>query len=140
MQSKVICQTTSKANHFQATNLELYLTLSKLRNRKKESNRLDKNNKILYSRKKKKLRQDLGIAENILLLAERIKKKSALGKLYKISVQNISYFNKERCFVISNKKTTYNKTFYWVADVKNNKIFKERFRRQELFATENNFE
>ena len=32
---------------------------------------------------KKKLRLNLNIGENILLLAERIKKKSALGRFYK---------------------------------------------------------
>ena len=53
--------------------------------------------------------------------------------------QNVSFFNKERLFGISNKKRIDNKMFYWVADVKNNRILKERFQRQELFAVENNF-
>ena len=75
-----------------------------------------------------------------MLLAERIKKKSALGKFYKSSVQKISCYNKERLFVISSKKTIDNKKFYQVADRKNNKILKDIFRRQELFAIENNFE
>ena len=35
-----------------------------------------------------------------MLLAERIKKKSALGKFYKQSAQNKSYFNTERTFII----------------------------------------
>ena len=48
-----------------------------------------------YSNKGKKLREDLKIAEKEYLLAERIKKKSAPGKFYKHSVQNIRYFNKE---------------------------------------------
>ena len=55
----------------------------------------------IYTQKKKR---NLNIGENVLLLAERIKKKSALGKFYKSSVQNISFFNKEKVFVISNKK------------------------------------
>ena len=29
--------------------------------------------------------------------------------------------------------------FYWVEDVKGNRILKERFQRQELFAVQNNF-
>ena len=42
--------------------------------------------------------------------------------------------------LISNKKTIDNKMLYWVADIKNNKILKEKFQRQELFAIEYNFE
>ena len=78
---------------------------------KKVSNRLDKYDKTLYLRKKKKLRQDLSIEEKVLLLAEGIKKKSALGKFYKSSVQNISYLNKEKRFVISNKKQLITRRF-----------------------------
>ena len=100
---------------------------------------LDKYNKKLYFRKKKKLRTDLAIGENLLLLAERIKKKSAPGKFYKSSVQNISFFNKEKLFVISNKNTIDNKTFYWLADVKNGKTLKGKFQRQEILTIENNF-
>ena len=47
-----------------------------------------------YSKKRKKPREDLKVGERVYLLAERIKKKSAPGKFYKQSVQNISYFNK----------------------------------------------
>ena len=62
-----------------------------------------------------------------LFLAERIKKESAPGKFYKSSVQNISFFNKEKIFVISSKSSIDGKTFYWLADVRDNKILKERF-------------
>ena len=55
--------------------------------------------------KKIKLRDDLSIGERVYLLAERIKKKSARGKFYKQSVQNIIYFNKDKIFVIRAKKT-----------------------------------
>ena len=104
----------------------------RLKKSKQVSNRLDKYDKVLYSRKKKKPRENLDIGKNILLLAEGIKKKSAPGKLYKSSAQNISYFNKERLFAISSKKTIHSKTFHWVADTKNNKILKERFQRPIL--------
>ena len=82
--------------------------------------------------KRKKPRENLDIGKNILLLAEGIKKKSVPGKFYKSSAQNISYFNKERLFAISSKKTIHSKTFHWVADTKNNKILKERFQRPIL--------
>ena len=54
--------------------------------------RQDRYDKKKYSRKRKKLRDDLNIGEKVYVLAERIKKKSAPGKFYKQSVQNISYF------------------------------------------------
>ena len=41
---------------------------------------------------KKKLRENLNINEKVLVLAERIKKKSAAGKFYKQSVINIVHF------------------------------------------------
>ena len=58
----------------------------------------------IYSRKKKQLRELLNISENVLVTAEQNKKKSAPGKFYKQTVQNISYFNKENIFVITNEK------------------------------------
>ena len=36
-----------------------------------------------YSRKRKKSRENLNIGEKVLVLAEKIKKKSATGKVYK---------------------------------------------------------
>ena len=49
-----------------------------------------------YSAEKRKLRDELFIGEKVYVLAEQIKKKSAPGKFYKQSVQNIGYFNKEK--------------------------------------------
>ena len=43
-----------------------------------------------YKAKRRKLREDLNIEENILVLAERIKKTSAPWKFYKQAVQNIA--------------------------------------------------
>ena len=48
----------------------------------------------LYSRKKKKLYEELNVGKKVLILPERLKKKSVLGKFYKQSVQNTPYFNK----------------------------------------------
>ena len=62
--------------------------------------KLDRYDVMKYSAKRKKLRDELFIDEKILVLAERIKKKAAPGKFYKQSVQNISYFNKDRTFII----------------------------------------
>ena len=62
--------------------------------------RLDDYDIKKYSAKKRKLRDELFIGENVYVLAEGIKKKSAPGKFCKQSVQNISYFNKEKTFII----------------------------------------
>ena len=42
----------------------------------------------------------LWIGEKVYVPTERIKKKSVPGKFYKQSVQNVSYFNKEKTFII----------------------------------------
>ena len=60
--------------------------------------RLDRYDKKRYSAKRKKLREELLIGEKKLVLAERIKNKAAPGKFYKQSVQNISYFDKDRTY------------------------------------------
>lgn len=48
--------------------------------------------------------EDLEIGEKVLVLAERIQEKSAPGKCYKQTVQNISYFNKKETFVVRIKQ------------------------------------
>ena len=48
----------------------------------------------------KKLRDELFVGEKVFVLAERIRKKAAPGKFYKQSVQNTSYFNKEKTLII----------------------------------------
>ena len=48
-----------------------------------------------YSAKRRKLQENLNVGERVLVLAERVKKKSAPGKFYKQPVQSIAYFNKE---------------------------------------------
>ena len=62
--------------------------------------RLDDYDVKNHSAKKRKLRDELFVGERVYVLAERIKKKSASGKFYKQSVQNISYFNKDKTFII----------------------------------------
>ena len=76
--------------------------------------RQDRHDKKKYLRKRKKLRDDLNIGEKVYVLAERIKKKSAPGKFYKQSVQNISYFNKDTVFTIRKKQTIGDIRYYWV--------------------------
>ena len=88
-------------------------------------------------RKRKKLRENLNIGEKVYILAERIKKKSAPGKFYKQSVQNISYFNKDMIYTIRKKHIIDNIRYYWVKSPL--KSLSKRFQRTELFALKSNF-
>ena len=101
--------------------------------------RLDRYNRRRYTSKRRMLKEDLMIGEKVLILAERIKKKDASGRFYKQSVQNISYFNKERTFMIRKKQSINGITFCWFTDVQNSRKVPKRFQRTELFATRENF-
>ena len=83
---------------------------------------------------KRKLRDPLSIGEKVLVLAERLKKKDATGKLYNATTQNRAFFNKERVFIIKKRlKTLDNTWYYWLAE-ENKKIIPNRFIRQELYS------
>ena len=88
-------------------------------------------------RKRNKLRENLNIGEKVYILAERIKKKSAPGKFYKQSVQNISYFNKDVIYTIRKKHIIDNIRYYWVKSPLKN--LSKRFQRTGLFALKSNF-
>ena len=88
--------------------------------------------------KKKQLREDLSIDEKVYVLAERIKKKSAPGKFYKQSVQNVSYLNK-KIFTIRAILTINKITYYWLENTETNRKVAKRFTRTKLFALRNNF-
>ena len=92
---------------------------------KKLHDRFDRYDKKCYTAKRKNLREDLMISEKVLVLAERIKKKAASGKFCKQSLQNISYFNKNRTFMIRKIQPSDN---YWLKDAQNKKVTK-RFQR-----------
>ena len=123
---------TLKSERFRAR-----YNMHRLEKTNKLDQRLDRYDKKKYGRKKKKLRENLTIGERVYVLAERIKKKSAPGKFYKQSVQNISYFNKETVFTVRKKKTIDNIKYYWVKGQFG--VIKKRFLRSELFALKSNF-
>ena len=102
-------------------------------------NRLDKYYKKTNSLKKRQLREDLSICEKVFMVAEQIKKKSAPGKFYKQSVQNISYFNKEKILKISSTWTIDKIKSYWVKDTETDRKILKTFMRTELFALRHNF-
>ena len=94
--------------------------------------RQDRYDKKKYLQKRKKLRENLNIGERVYVLAERIRKKSAPGRSYKQSVQNISFFNKDTVYTIRKKQMIGGVRYYWIkstiADLP------KRFSRSELFA------
>ena len=92
-----------------------------------------------YSAKKKKLGDELFVGEKVFVLAERIRKKAAPGKFYKQSVQNISYFNKDKTFIIRRIRSVGGIKYYWLKDAHNNRNLNKRFQRTELFALRGNF-
>ena len=84
-------------------------TLQKAQKFNLRQDRYDKKNN---NKKRKKLRENLEIGEKVYVLTERIKKKSALGKSYKESVQNISYFYKDTVFSVRKKQIIDNIMYY----------------------------
>ena len=72
------------------------------------------------------------------MLAERLRKKDALGRLYKISTENMLFFNRNRIFTIYKRAKLDNGTYlYWLEE--DNQKIKGRFLIQELFALNNQF-
>ena len=73
------------------------------------------------------------------MLAERIKKKSAPRKFYKQSVQNITYFNRDKIFSIIKRQKIDKINYYRLKNLEDNKISMKIFQRKELFVFVNNF-
>ena len=74
-----------------------------------------------------------------MILAERIKKKSAPGKFYNQAVQNIAYFNKENTFFIRKKRKIDEIDYYWLKNLETNRNLSKRLQKTELFAIKDNF-
>ena len=116
------------------------MNLKRTKQSKKVSDRLDRYDQRKYTNKKRKReRENLDVGEKVLVLDERIKKKSAPGKFYKQTIQNISYFNKKTVFTIRHKQKMDKKTYYWIKNVENNKYLLKRFERSEIFVIVNKF-
>ena len=90
-------------------------------------------------RRKITLRSHSYLDEKVLVLAERLKKKDASGKLFKSTTNNMPYFNRNRIFTIYKRAKLNNGSYlYWVEE--DGQKVKGRFLRQELFALNNQFE
>ena len=86
----------------------ILFNMRRLEKTEKMHGRLERYDEKVYQRKRKKLREKLNVGERVYVLAERIRKKSAPGKFYKQTVQNISYFNKEIVYLIRQRKKVNN--------------------------------
>ena len=64
------------------------------------------------------------------------KKKSAPGKSYKQLVQNVAYFNRDEIFSIRKRQTVDKIDYYWLKNLRNNKVLMKKFKRIELFSVE----
>ena len=117
--------------------VETLFNMHRIEKTNKLNLRMDRYDRKKYSKKRRKLRENLNIGERVYVLAERIRKKSAPGKFYKQSVQNISFFNKDTVNTIRKKQTIGGIRYYWIkspiADLP------KRFSRSELFALRSNF-
>ena len=92
--------------------------------------------KKLDSRKKRRLRDPLDIGEQVLVLAERLKKKDAPGRLYKSTTENHPYFNRNRICTTNKRVLAGNNTcYYWLKE--DGQEVKNQFSREELFALNN---
>ena len=96
--------------------------------------RLDRYDVMKYSAKRKKLRDELFVSEKVLVLTERIKKKAAQGKFYKQSVQNISYFNKDKTFIIRKIQPIDGIKCYWLKDAQNNKKTRKKVSKNRIIC------
>ena len=111
-----------------------FLRIKKIENNQMRNDKYDQKT----DRRKKTLRSPLNLDENVLALAEKLKKKDAPGYLYKSSTDNMPLFNRDRIFTIYKRAKLNNGTYlYWV--VENSKKINGRFLRQELFALDNQF-
>ena len=105
---------------------------------KEAQGRADRYAKNLDSRKKRRLRDPLDIGEQVLVLAERLKKKDAPGRLYKSTKENRPYFNRNRIFTINKRVSAGNNTYYyWLKE--DGQEVKNQLLREELFALNDQF-
>ena len=100
--------------------------------------RNDKYNKKI-DRRKRKLRSPLNLDEKVLILSERLRKKTRLEIFTKLLQTIFLFSNRNRIFTIYKRANLNNSTYlYWVED--DGKKINGRFTRQELFALNKQFE
>ena len=82
------------------------------------------------------------MSEKILVYAESLKKKDAPENLNELTTQNISFFNRDRKFIIKKRLKIFDSPliyYYWIADESIKKLIDKRHIREELFVINNQF-
>ena len=84
------------------------------------------------NRRKRRLREPLEMGRKFLVLAEHLRKKDMPGRFYKSTTEN----KRDRTFITSERSKPNDNTYlYWLKE--NGRKIKNRFLRQELFASKN---
>ena len=79
------------------------------------------------------MRSPLNLSEKVFVLAQRLKKKDAPGKLFKPLTKNMPFFNRNWIFTIRKRAKLNNDSYlYWLEE--DGKKIKGRFLKQKLFA------
>ena len=111
-----------------------FVGLTKIENNQSRNEKY--NQKI--DRWKRTLRSLLNLSEKVFVLAERLKKKDAPGRLHKATTENTPFFNKNQIFTIYKRAKLENGTFLYQVEDDGWKV-KSRFLRQQLLALNNQF-
>ena len=90
-------------------------------------------------KKCKILRELLAVGEKVFVLAERLKKKDALGVFYKSTTENKPFFDKDEIFFIRRIAFINNSYNYWISKTVSGEKINKRFVRQEPFALKEQF-
>ena len=112
-----------------------FMRIRKIENNQMRNDKYDQK----IDRRKRTLRSPLNLDEKVLVLAERLKKKDAPGNLYKASIDNMPFFNRDRIFTIYKRAKLNNGTYLYRVE-EDGKKTNGRFLRQELFAINKQFE
>ena len=74
-------------------------------------------------------------------LAELLRKKDAPGNLYKSTVEDTLFFNREQACLVKKIVKISNKNYnYWISNEVEDKVIDKRFLRQELHALNDQFD
>ena len=80
------------------------------------------------------------MSEKVLVYAESLKKKDAPENLNELTTQNISFFNRDRKFIIRKRLKIFDSPliyYSWIADENIKKLIDKRHIREELFVINN---
>ena len=102
--------------------------------------RYSRNDERLDKKSRKKLRSPLTVGKKVLVLAERLRKKDALGNLYKSTMENTPFFDRNEVFIVRKVVPVDNSYYYWISKTGNSILISNKFLRQELFTIKNQFE